>query len=561
MPRLAVTALVVLATILAHPRRTTAQTRDSIPTPSADASAIKLAAWTQGATCYEIFVRSFFDSDGDGVGDFNGLTSKLDYINDGDSTATRDLGARCLWLMPISPSPSYHGYDVTNYYGINPEYGSVDDFKRFVSEAHRRGIRILVDMVVNHSSNEHPYFKHAALHTDSPWRDWYVWLPQDPQIKSPWGSPIWHKSPSSDEFYYGLFWHGMPDFNINSSGYNEEAKKIATFWLDSMDVDGFRLDAVKHLAEADSGRQVQNVPGTHVWLRDYAEHVRRTNPEAYTVGEVYDNVGALRPYYPNQLDSYFAFEVSDSILSGVRTGIGKGMLQPILRLQSTIPGHRWSPFLRNHDQSRTLTVLEGDVAKAKVAMTIMLAMPGLPFVYYGEELGMTADKPDPRLRTPMHWTREPAAGFTKGVPWEPLQPDSLTANVEAQDGDSTSLLNLTRRLIHLRAANPALATGELIPLAASNESVVAFVRRLGNRAVILVANVGANPAERVTVISPDNALPSGRFTPGNLLGGSPAAQLRIGRNGRIGGWVPLPSLAPKQAYLFEVGAPAATRPR
>src|SRR5437879_6112192 len=185
----------------------------------------------------------------------------------------------------------------------------------------------------------------------------------------------------------------------------------------------------------------------------------------------------MLPYYPDQLTAYFAFELSDSLLSAVRTGSATGLLTGFLRLQDTLPAYRWSPFLTNHDQTRTLTLLGGDVARAKLAATLLLTLPGLPFIYYGEEIGMTGDKPDPRLRTPMQWSPRPGVGFTTGKAWESPQPDSLTTNVAAEDADPSSLLNLYRRLIHLRRENEALATGKLGPLSASNPPWAAGVRR------------------------------------------------------------------------------------
>jgi alpha-amylase len=507
--------------------------------------------WKRGAVCYEIFVRSFFDSDGDGVGDFNGLTQKLDYINDGNAATRRDLGAACIWLMPVAASPSYHGYDVTDYYRVNPEYGTNEEFKHLVAEAHRRGIRVLVDMVLNHSSSEHPFFKHAALHADSPYRDWYLWLPRHPGVKNPWGGDNWHRSPYRDEYYYGFFWGGMPDLNVESAEVVAETKKIATFWLTEMGVDGFRLDAIKHLVEADSGRRVEHLPGSHTFLRDYAAHVRRVKRDAFTVGEVWDSIGAMLPYYPDQLDSHFAFELSDAIFEAVRTGrVGK-LFQGYLRLQRELPSERWSPFLRNHDQTRTMTVLGGDVARAKLAASLLLTLPGLPFIYYGEEIGMTGDKPDPRLRTPMHWARGQAAGFTRGVPWEPLQPDSLIANVEAQDADPNSLLNVHRRLIHMRAANSALAAGELVPLSASSEAIAAYLRRDSSRVVLVVANLSNTRVDGVRLSSQGPVLREGQYTVQNLLGGAAAASLRIGADRRMRDYVPMSPLEPMQTHVFE----------
>jgi alpha-amylase len=506
--------------------------------------------WKRGAVCYEVFVRSFYDSDGDGIGDLNGLIEKLDYINDGTPDARRDLGARCIWLMPVAASPSYHGYDVKNYYRVNPEYGTNEDFKRLVAEAHRRGIRVLVDMVLNHASNEHPYFKDALLNPSSPYRDWFRFVSPKPESKGPWGQDPWHRSPYREEYYYGVFWSGMPDLNYDTPAVREEAKKVATFWLQEMGVDGFRLDAIPYLVE--EGTRLAGAPGTHAFLREYAAHIRRTAPNAYTVGEVWDSTGAMLRYYPDQLDSHFAFETSDALIGAVRSGSAAKLFDPYMRLQRALPAERWSPFLRNHDQTRTMTDLGGDMARAKMAVVLLLTLPGLPFVYYGEEIGMTGNKPDPRLRTPMHWTRGPAAGFTRGAAWEPLQPDSMTANVEAQESDPNSLLSLHRRLIHLRAANAALGGGELVPLRASSDAVAAYVRRDGDRAVLVVANLGTTPLTGVTIASTDRVIPTGRYALTSLLGGPAAASLRVGGNGRIERYVAFRSLGPMEFHVLQL---------
>src|SRR5205807_1158963 len=360
-------------------------------------------AWTRGAVCYEVFVRSFYDSDGDGIGDLNGLIAKLGYID--------SLGARCIWLMPITRSPSYHGYDVSDYYHVEPAYGSNADFQRLVADAHRRGIRVLVDMVLNHSSSEHPFFQAALRDTTSPYRRWYRFAPT-PGGKGPWGAAAWHRSPLRDEYYYGVFWSGMPDLNYDTPAVREEANQLATFWLREMGADGFRLDAVPYLIE--EGNCLMGSAGTHALLRAYAAHLRTIDPDAYTVGEVWGDIDAMMPYYPDQLTSYFGFELADSLLSAVRSGSAAGLLAGFLRLQDTLPAYRWSPFLSNHDQTRTLTQLRGDVARARLAATLLLTLPGTPFIYYGEEIGMTGDKPDPRLRTPMQWSAGPGSGFTSG---------------------------------------------------------------------------------------------------------------------------------------------------
>jgi len=501
-------------------------------------------AWTRGGTCYEVFVRSFYDSNGDGIGDLNGLTAKLDYI--------ANLGASCVWLMPVAASPSYHGYDVSDYYRVEPAYGSNEDFKRMVAEAHRRGIAVLVDMVLNHASSEHPSFQAALRDTASPYRAWYRFSPTS-LGKGPWGAEAWHRSPVRDEYYYGVFWSGMPDLNYETPAVRDEAKKVATFWLRDMDVDGFRLDAVPYLVE--EGTCLMGCPGTHAFLHEYAEHVRSVKPDAYTVGEVWGNIDAVMPYYPDQLTSYFGFELADSLLAAVRTGSAAGLLSGFLRLQDTLPPYRWSPFLSNHDGTRSMTMLRGDVARAKLAATLLLTLPGLPFVYYGEEIGMTGDKPDPRLRTPMQWSARPGLGFTSGTAWSSAQPDSLTTTVEAQDAEAGSLLNLYRHLIRLRRSNDALATGRLVPLSAGSPQVAAYLRRAedGKHAVLVVANLGATALSHFSISSRDSVLPGGSYSARNLLGGSPGAVLRVIRDGRIRGYVPLPGrLGAHQSLVLDL---------
>jgi alpha-amylase len=507
-------------------------------------------SWVHGATCYEVFVRSFYDSDGDGIGDLRGLTAKLDYINDGRPHSQRSLGARCIWLMPIVESPSYHGYDATDYYHVARAYGTNDDFKRFVVAAHRRGIRVLVDMVLNHTSSEHPWFEAAMRDSTSPYRTWYRWSSTMPNEKGPWGQVVWHKSPVRDEYYYGVFWQGMPDLNYETPAVRAEIKKIARFWLQEMKVDGFRLDAVPFLME-DGGR-LAGSPGTHALLHEYARYVHALRPEAFTVGEVYDSIGTVLTYYPDQLDSYFAFEVADSIIAAVHTGSARGLLAPVLRLQAALPNDRWSPFLRNHDQPRTRTELGGDMARARLASFLLLTMPGVPFVYYGEEIGMTGTKPDERIRTPMQWSRAHADGFTTGTPWASLQSDSLTTTVEAEEGDPSSLLSLNRQLIHLRATTRALGQGSLLPLEASAAGVAAYARRMGDRVVLVVVNLTSASLSNVTLASDAGALPAGRWTVRSALDGRPVASVRIGADGRLGGYAPLASLAPLQGYVLEL---------
>lgn len=518
----------------------------------ASAQPAATARWTSGATCYEVFVRSFKDSDGDGIGDLKGLIQRLDYINDGNPRSTTDLGARCIWLMPVAQSPSYHGYDVTDYYTVERDYGTNADFKRLVTEAHKRGIRVLVDLVLNHASSQHPYFQEALRDTTSPHRSWFRFARTKPNTKGPWGQEVWHRSPVRDEYFYGVFYEGMPDLNYETPAVRQEADRIARFWLTEMGVDGFRLDAVPYLVE--KGDSLAHTSGTHAVLHDFARGVKGVSPSAYMIGEVWDSAGTILSYYPDQLDAYFAFPASDAILDAVRNGSARNLLTPFVRFQHALPPDRWAPFLRNHDQTRTLTSLGGDVGRARLAATLLLTLPGLPFVYYGEEIGMTGDKPDERIRTPMQWTGAANGGFTSGQPWEPLQNDVATSNVETERADPGSLLNLYRRLIHLRGASSALGSGTLIPLVTSNDAVAAYLRRDGLRAVLVVANLGGTPVSDVSLASEGSVLTGGRYTLVGLLGEPSGVTLNVPSHGWLRAYKPVATLEPRSAYVFELRA-------
>jgi alpha-amylase len=513
------------------------------------------AEWWRSSVCYQVFVRSFYDSDGNGVGDLRGLIQRLDYINDGDTNTRTDLGANCIWLMPIKPSPTYHGYDVTNYYEVNRHYGTLEDFRDLMREAHRRGIRVIIDLVANHSSSEHPFFKQAMYDPASPYRAWYHWAQTPPAVRGPWGQEVWHRNPVHGDHYFGIFIDHMPDLNLANPAVTAELRNVARFWLEEMRVDGFRMDAVAHFFE--EGERMKHLPQTHTWLRDYAAHIRQVAPHAFMIGEVWDSTGAMLPYYPDQLDSYFAFEVSDGILNAVQTGSPERLFAAVSRAQRDIPHGRWAPFVRNHDQTRTMTVLNGDVNRARLASTVLLTLPGTPFLYYGEEIGMTGDKipgdqPDPRLRTPMHWTTGPSAGFTRGKPWEPLQPDSLTANVQVQDADPNSLLNAHRQLIHARMASPALAWGDWFPLGATNPHVMAFLRRHEGENVLVLVNLSDRVVSRVALSGAAGALPAGNYRGTSLIGGGAPAALRVGGNGAIQGWRPVGRIEPFGAHVVRL---------
>lgn len=496
--------------------------------------------WWRHAVCYEVFVRSFYDSNGDGIGDLKGLTSRLDYINDGKPRSARSLGANCIWLMPVAKSPSYHGYDVTDYYHVNPDYGTDADFRELVKEAHKRGIRVIVDFVPNHTSSEHPAFQAALRDTTSPYRDWYRWSSTKPKQPGTWGQEVWHKSPVRDEYYYGLFWGGMPDLNYEKPAALQEMEKVAAYWVHTMGVDGFRIDAASHLVE--EGDALRNAPGTNVVLRKFAAALSSMSPRPFTVGEVWtDSAATLARYYPDQLDMYFAFTTADATLTAAKTGDARHLVNSLRELGRFPPG-RLAPLLTNHDQPRVMTRLSGAVTKARIAAVALFSLPGTPFFYYGEEIGMSGDKPDPQIRTPMQWSSASYGGFTGGHPWEGLQPDWLTVNVEAESNKKTSLLNLYRTLIHTRLQHEGLASGDVAVVPTADSSLVALLRKSTREEILVVLNFSDRMLPRTTISLPQN---HSIRTASRIFGDS----VRATANGDA---VTIDGIAPRQGYWFVV---------
>jgi glycosidase len=279
-----------------------------------------------------------------------------------------------------------------------------------------------------------------------------------------------------------------------------------------MGADGFRFDAIPYLVE--EGSQLKHSRGTHEVLRQLGAAIRRVAPSSFTIGEMADgSAQILASYYPDQLDAYFAFDVASGTLEAARSGAATPFISAVREANVLFPAGRWAPFLTNHDQPRVMTALSGDRARARVAASAMLMLPGIPFLYYGEEIGMIGPKPDEQIRTPMQWSNEPRVGFTTGTPWEAPQPDWSVTNVQAQDGDAGSLLNHYRGLIHLRGEHPALRSGALDVGTASNSAVAAFVRRSQGEAILIAVNFGAGAVSQVSVtMDPGSAaFPMGRF--------------------------------------------------
>ena len=519
------------------------------------AQAAEPEPWWRGTVFYEIFVRSFADSTTgplaeDGDGDLQGLIEHLDYLNDGDPSTADDLEVGGLWLMPIMPSPSYHGYDVTDYRAVEEDYGTREDFRRLVAEAHRRGIRVIVDLVINHTSRRHPWFR-DAYRRSSPYHDWYLWSDVPRGYRGPWGQEVWHQLPwwqrgfrhFNYRAYYGIFWAGMPDLNLGNAGATAAIFDAARFWLEEMGVDGFRLDAVRHLIE-DGPVQVDTA-ATHDWLRRFAAFVRNLAPEAFLVGEAWADTATVATYGPDQVDLAFQFDLAAAIVAAVRDGDGRALAAEADLVWASFPPGRFATFLTNHDQARVFSELDRDLDRAKLAATLLLTLPGVPFLYYGEEIGMTGFKPDPEIRTPMQWTPDKYAGFSRHRPWQRVNLGFRETNVETLGSDPASLLSHYRRLMRLRNRRPALATGGYGAVAGGPPQVFAFLRRCPGETLLVVSNLGGEPVADYA-LAPD-LLPSASEEPRELLHGNPVR--RPGeRPGE--GYRPIDELAGRTAYVI-----------
>ncbi len=500
--------------------------------------------WWNDTVFYQIFVRSFYDSDGDGIGDLKGLIAKLDYLNDGDPNTTTDLGVTGLWLMPIHPSPSYHGYDVTNYYAVNPDYGTLDDFKWLLSEAHQRGLHVIIDLVLNHTSDQHPWFV-ASHYLESSYRDWYAYSATDP------GQSGWHPLLGGG-YYYGFFGKGMPDLNYTNPAVTEQMEDVVCFWMQDVGVDGFRLDAAKYLIE--EGTLIQNSDSTHAWYQAFRPFYKSLNPQALTVGEVWDLSATAAEYSQgDQFDLTFDFDLSKSLIIALRTGRADEAARTLSRDHALFKPSQYATFLANHDMNRVMSQLAANEDKARLGATLLLTAPGVPFIYYGEEIGMLGKKPDEDIRTPMPWSVDANGGFTTGRPWHAVNPDYAERNVALQSADSTSLLSHYRALIQLRNRHGALRVGDLAIVQSDQTSIFASLRSTPDEAVLIVANLGAEAVSDVRLSLASGPLQAnGTYRAAPLLGAGPFADLGANAQGGFDAYTPLPVLAPLTSLIVQL---------
>ena len=497
-PALALALSMLLAACAAPPI-------DISPVPARIQPSPLAEGWQHGAFM-EIFVRAYQDSDGDGIGDLRGLTSRLDYL--------QDLGVRGIWLMPITTSADHdHGYATTDFRAIEPQYGTLADFDELIAQAHRRGIGVIVDYVINHSAASHPLFVAARQDKASPWRDWFLWSDESPPGWDIWGKVPWYHvgaepwlfkgevkdlpKPPSDarDFYFGTFGPHMPDFNLRSAAARQYHFDSLRFWL-NRGLDGFRLDAVPHMIENDATHWNDQPESRALTLELQAlvkGYPRRwvvceatAEPAAYARAEV---CGAA-----------FAFGFVHHYVEAAR---GKPASVRIVAEHFMTAPHGLSTFLSNHDifaGRRLWDQLDGDVAKYRLAAAGYLLQPGTPFIYYGEEVGqpglpvVPGGSGDAPIRAPMSWTPDPrTAGFSTGTPFRPVAPRLATNNAQSQRQQPGSIHAFYKAMIGLRNRHASIARGSF-ESATAQGLVASWQRRLGSEHTLVAINYGEAPA-------------------------------------------------------------------
>lgn len=433
---------------------------------------------------YEIFVYSFYDSDNDGIGDLNGVTQKLDYI--------QEMGFNGIWLMPIHPSPTYHKYDVKDYYAIDEQYGTLEDFDNLVAEAHKRGINVIIDLVINHTSSEHPYFKEACDYIrkngepGGEYGEYYNFLTGQ-QNNSAYSSVT-----GTNYYYEANFWSGMPDLNLDSEKVRAEIVDVMDYWLTEHNVDGFRLDAVTSYYKGYVDKNVEFLS----WLNTEAKNIKS---DCYIVGEAWENNDYLiNRYYESGVDSFFLFtgaQADGQIASLVKQQSGKKIGEWMMTLQSTYTNGILAPFLGNHDTMRPGSFMPG-IDNVKMAAGVLSMMNGSTFVYYGEEIGMISkggNSSDPAKRIAMKWQAKTIYEGCCYLPPENTKVDSSSyyyPSVEEQLEDPDSILNYYKTAMQLRNRFPSIARGEIENLHDGTNNYLTILRKTyKDESIIIVMNL------------------------------------------------------------------------
>jgi maltose alpha-D-glucosyltransferase / alpha-amylase len=500
------------------------------PPPSRD------PLWYKQGVIYQAHVRSFFDSDGNGIGDFRGLTQKLDYL--------QDLGISTLWLLPFYPSPlKDDGYDIADYYAINPIYGTLDDFKEFLEAAHQRSLRVITELVVNHTSDQHPWFQRSRrARPGDPWRDFYVWSDTTEKYREAriifrdFELSNWSWDPVANAYFWHRFYSHQPDLNFDHPLVHEEIQRVLDFWYD-LGVDGLRLDAVPYLYERE-GTNCENLPETHAYLKSLRRHVDEKYGDRMLLAEANqwpeDAVAYLGGGRGDECHMAFHFPLMPRLFMSVRMEDRTPIID-ILEQTPAIPETcQWAIFLRNHDEltlemvteeerdymyrvyaadvrarinlgirRRLAPLLNNDRRRIELLNALLLSMPGTPVIYYGDEIGMgdniyLGDRNG--VRTPMHWSSDKNAGFSRANPQSLYLPIILdpdyhyeVVNVEAQQRNPSSLLWWMKLILSTRQRSRALAEGSIRFLQPDNRKIFAFVREHDGEQVLVVANLSRHP--------------------------------------------------------------------
>ena len=493
--------------------------------------------WFKRAVFYEVLVRGFSDSNSDGTGDLRGLADKLDYL--------AWLGIDCLWLPPFYPSPLRDGgYDISDYEGVLAEFGTIDDFTALLKAAHERGIKVIIDFVMNHTSDQHLWFQASRKDPNGPYGNYYVW--SDDDTRYPDARIIfvdtepsnWTFDPVRKQYFWHRFFSHQPDLNFDSPDVQQAMIDALRFWLD-LGIDGFRLDAVPYLYERD-GTNCENLPETHEFLRRLRKEIDRDYPDRVMLCEANQWPDDVVQYFGDpatggdECHMAFHFPVMPRIFMAVRRE-NRYPISEIMEQTPSIPANcQWGIFLRNHDEltlemvsdeerdymwaeyakdprmkanigirRRLAPLLENDINQIELFTALLLSLPGSPVLYYGDEIGMgdniwLGDRDG--VRTPMQWTPDRNAGFSTCDPgrlYLPVNMDSIygfqVTNVESQTRNSSSLLHWMRRMIRVRKANPAFGLGTFHDIGGSNPSVLAFVRTFGDDIVLCVNNLSRFP--------------------------------------------------------------------
>jgi len=481
--------------------------------------------WWQSAVIYEIYPRSFQDSNADGIGDLNGILQRFDYLV--------RLGIDALWISPIHRSPmADFGYDVADYCSIDPIFGTMDDFDRLLQEAHRRGLRVILDFVPNHTSNQHPWFSDSRSSRESPKRDWYLWRDEPNNWMSNFGGSAWEWDEATGQYYYHSFLKEQPDLNWRNPAVRTGMFDVLRFWLEK-GVDGFRVDVMWLMIKDDQYRDNPSNPDygpgqssgnsrlaiynsnrseVHAIVAEMRS-VIDNYPGRVLIGEIYLPVTELMTYYGEDSKGAnlpFNFLLLQSAWNA------QAVAQVISEYMSALPSGAWPNWvLGNHDSARIATRV--GVQQARVAALLLLTLPGTLTMYYGEEIGLTnvkispeevkdpAEKNQPGIglgrdpeRSPMPWDDSPLAGFTSGQPWLPLGADHASINVEALEQDRGSILYLYRKMIALRRIHPALVEGAIRSVIAE-ENLLRYERSSGAERFLVLLNLGRNPIEAATL--------------------------------------------------------------